>query len=283
LDADQPDGVLYTSLRADPYAMNPNLTLTWDFAFHQLTAYLLVFCRMTGVVLFNPLLSRKNLPTRFCMALCLGLSILVAPGVAAGMRPILQPYALLSAIGAELLVGFVWGLIFQSFYYLLFMAGDAIDLGLGLSMAKVFDRNTNIQMSLSGNLFNLLFVLFLFTTNSHLILIKLAAASYDVIGPGGAVLDLKLSGFMVDLFLTVVNLVIRLALPFIAATFTVEITMGILMKLVPQINVFSIHFQAKVIMGLILLFAFTAPVAGFIDAYMSIMFREMEKALVMLL
>ena len=259
------------------------MALTWDFAFHQLTAYLLVFCRMTGVVLFNPLLSRRNLPMRFCMALCLGLAILVAPGIADTMPPVYQPFALLSAVGAELLVGFVWGLIFQSFYYLLFMAGDAIDLGLGLSMAKVFDRNTNIQMSLSGNLFNLLFILFLFATNSHLVLIKLAAASYNIVGVGGAVLDLKLSGFIVDLFLTAVNLVIRLALPFIAATFTVEITMGILMKLVPQINVFSIHFQAKVIIGLILLYAFTAPVSGFIDAYLVVMFQQMENALVMLL
>jgi len=259
------------------------MTMTWDFAFHQLTAYLLVFCRMTGVVLFNPLLSRKNIPTRFCMALCLGLSILVAPGVTGTMGPMDNPFTLIGAIGAELLVGLVWGLIFQSFYYLLFMAGDAIDLGLGFSMAKIFDRNTNIQMSLSGNLFNLMFILFLFTTNSHLILIRLAAASYNIVGIGGAFLDLKLSGFMVDLFLNVVSLAIRLCLPFLAATFTVEITMGILMKLVPQINVFSIHFQAKVIMGLILLYAFTAPVSSFVDNYIGLMFQQMERALTILL
>ena len=253
--------------------------MTWEFGARQLTAYLLVFCRMTGVVLFNPLLSRRNLPTRFSLSLCLGLAILIAPGVSGSMGPMDQPLSLVGAVGAELLIGFVWGLVFQIFYYLLFMAGDAIDLGLGLSMAKVFDRNTNIQMSLSGNLFNLMFVLFIFATNSHIVLIRLAAASFDVIGPGGAFLGPKLSAFMVELFINTINLVIRLTMPFLAATFTVEVTMGVLMKLVPQINVFSIHFQAKVIMGLILLFVFTVPVSNFMDSYITVMFQQMERVL----
>ncbi len=253
--------------------------MTWEFTYNQLMVYILVFCRMVGVLGFNPILSRRNVPTQFTMALCLGLSLLISPGLMATMRPVTNTLSLVMGIGAELLVGLVWGLIFQTFYFMLFMAGDVIDMGLGLSMAKVFDRNANIQMSLSGNLFNLIFVLFLFVTNSHLVLIRLAAASYEIVGLGGAVLNTNLSLFMIDMFLQAFSLAIRLVLPFVAASFTVEITMGILMKLVPQINVFSIHFQMKVIMGLILLFVFSLPVSGFIDNYIDIIFQQMERAL----
>ncbi|MCL1804940.1 MAG: flagellar biosynthetic protein FliR [Clostridiales bacterium] len=253
--------------------------MVWELTSRQLTAFILVFCRMTGVVLFNPLLSRRNIPTQFTLGLSLGLALLIAPGLMDTMGAMDEPLTLIFAIGAELLIGLAWGLVFQIFYYLLFMAGDAIDLGLGLSMAKVFDRNTNIQMSLSGNLFNLMFVLFLFATNSHIVLIRLAAASYDIIGLGGAVMGPKLSGFIVDLFTNTLNLAIRLTLPFLAATFTVEVTIGILMKLVPQINIFSVHFQAKVIIGLILLFVFTVPVANFMDNYMQTMLHQMERVL----
>ena len=259
------------------------MSMSWAYTFHQLTAWLLVFCRMAGVVLFNPLLARRNIPTQFTMAMCVGLAIVIAPGVAHTMGPMEKTYSLLSAVGAELLVGFVWGLIFQIFYYLLFMAGDVIDMGLGLSMSKVFDSGSNIQMSISGNIFNLMFILFLFSTNSHLTLIRMAAASYRVIGLGGAVLDVKLSGFVVDIFLQTMYLVIRLCLPFLAATFNVEVTMGILMKLVPQINVFSIHFQAKVILGLLLLYVFTVPISSFVDQYIVRMFQEMERSMTMLL
>ena len=255
------------------------MAINWEIAQIQLMAYMLVFCRMAGVVLFNPLLSRRNIPVRFSSALCLCLSIVVTPLVAGTIGAVDSPFYLLGAVSSELLVGLVWGLIFQTFYYLLFMAGDAIDMGMGLSMAKVFDSSTNIQMSVSGNLFNLFFVMFIFATNSHLSLIRLAVSSYSIIGVGGAVMSARLGGFIVEMFLQVISLVIKLCLPFLAATFTVEIAMGILMKLVPQINVFSIHFQAKVIMGLILLYAFAVPVGNYIDNYITIMYREMGRAL----
>ena len=259
------------------------MTMHWDFAFEQLTAYLLVFCRMTGVILFNPILARRNMPTRFTLALCLGIALLLTPMVAHTMAPMQENLVLVVAIVAELLIGFVWGLIFQLFYYLLFMVGDAIDMSLGMSMAKVFDQSTNMQMSLSGNIFNLMFVLFLFATNSHISLLRLAMASFDLIGIGGAALTQNLNQFMLDVFVEAVTLSIRIALPFLAATFTVEVIMGVLMKLVPQINIFSIHFQAKVIMGLILLYAFTVPVSNFMDAYVKIVFQAMEKALYVML
>jgi len=203
-----------------------------------------------------------------------------AMGAVGAVGAVESPFYLLRAVVSELLVGLVWGVVFQSFYYMLFMAGDAIDMGMGLSMAKVFDSNTNIQMSISGNIFNLFFIMFIFVTNSHLALIRLAVSSYDIVGVGGAVMSRNLNGFIIKMFLEVSSLAIRLCLPFLAATFTVEVTMGILMKLVPQINVFSIHFQAKVIMGLILLYAFAAPVGNFIDKYISAMYQQMEKSLI---
>jgi flagellar biosynthetic protein FliR len=253
--------------------------MTWEFAYSQLLIYIMVFCRMAGILLFNPLLARRNVPVQLTMSLCLGLSLLISPALPEPAPLAEGALSLVLAVGAELVVGLIWGLIFQTFYYMLFMAGDVIDMSLGLSMAKVLDRNANIQMSLSGNLFTLIFVLFLFTTNSHLALIRLAAASYEIIGLGGVVLGTSLSLFMIEMFLQSFSLAIRLALPFLAASFTVEVTMGILMKLVPQINVFSIHFQIKVILGLLLLFAFAVPVSGFVDNYITIIFQQMEQAL----
>jgi flagellar biosynthetic protein FliR len=241
--------------------------------------YILVFCRMVGTLAFNPVLSRRSVPTQLIMGLCLGLALLISPGLRAPAALLEGALPLVTAVGAELLAGLIWGLIFQIFYYMLFMAGDVIDMSLGLSMAKVLDRDANIQMSLSGNLFSLMFALFLFVTNSHLALIRLAAASYRIIGLGGALVSAELGLFMTEVFLQAFSLAFRLTLPFLAASFTVEVTMGILMKLVPQINVFSIHFQIKVVMGLILLFIFAAPVSDFVDSYINMIFQQMELAL----
>lgn len=244
--------------------------------FTSLAAYMLVFSRVGGMILFNPLLSRRNIPAQVKIALILGITLLLTPSASATMPQALSEAALVFAMVRELLVGVACGFIFQVFYYLLFTAGDVIDMGFGLSMAKAFDPGTNIQMSMSGNLLQLLFVLYLFATNSHLILIRLMASSYELVGMGAVAFGDNVGGFLIQLFTSAFSLVMQLALPFVAASFVLELSMGILMKLIPQINVFSIHFQFKILFGLLLLFAFAGPTAQFMEQYMHTMFVNMQ-------
>jgi flagellar biosynthetic protein FliR len=253
--------------------------MTWNFVFQRLTVYILVLCRLAGALLFNPIFSRRNMPAQLPLGIALGVSLLLSPSLAATTEAVTGTLPLFAAVVRELLVGLVWGLVFQIFYYMLFLAGDLIDIGAGLSMAKVFDRDSNIQMSLSGNIFQLIFVFYLFTTNSHLAFIRMAADSFQIVGPGEALAGVNLSVFMLNAFLNAFSLAIRLAMPFTAATMTLEFTLGVLMKLVPQIHVFSIHFQIKVLLGLTLLYLFSVPMASFIDDYMGVLFRQLQEVL----
>ena len=71
-------------------------------------------------------------------------------------------------------------------------------------------------------------------------------------------------------------MVIRLTLPFAAAEFVLEVTMGVLMKLIPQIQVFVINIQAKILLGLLLMMLFAYPVGAFLDTYISSMMTEVQ-------
>lgn len=254
----------------------------WEATFEPLAAYLLAFCRMGGAFFFNPVLSRRNVPASVRAGLALGLAILLAPLKGGGLPAGLDAFTLTLMVVRELFVGVVCGLVFQFYFYLLFFAGDVIDTGFGLSMAKVFDPGSSIQMSLSGNLLQVLFVLYFFATDSHLLLIRALAASYDVVGMGAVQITGAVGGALVDLFLTAFSLMIRLTLPFLAASFVLELSMGILMKLIPQINVFVIHFQMKILLGLVLLFLFAAPVAEFMNGYLASLFAGVSDLLRML-
>lgn len=250
--------------------------MSLSLAVESLSAYILVFCRMGGMVFFNPLLARRNLPSQFKVALVLGITLLLTPQVSVGMPAIMTDFAFLWAMIKELAVGFGCGFIFQIFYYLLFTAGDVIDMGFGLSMAKAFDPGTNIQISMSGNFLQLLFVLYIFATDCHLLLIQMFASSYDIVGIGAVTFGPDVSGFVVRLFPAAFTMVMQLAMPFIAAAFVLELAMGILMKLVPQINVFVIHFQLKIILGFTLLFLFAQPMTEFLQRYIQTMFLSMQ-------
>jgi len=252
--------------------------MTANLIIDGLSVYILVFSRMGGMLFFNPLLARKNVPSQVRAALALGLTILITPTVPAPAEE-LTDLVFIWMLCKELLVGAAFGFVFQIFYYLLFAAGDIIDLGFGMSMAKAFDPGTNIQISLSGNLFQILFVLYLFATNSHLVMIRLMASSYDIVGMGAVTFGADVGSFMFSLFSSAFQLIVQLCLPFLAASFVLEISMGILMKLIPQINVFSIHFQFKILVGLLLLFLFAQPTAAFMEKYISTMLASMKNLL----
>ena len=247
-----------------------------DFFIAEISTYILVFCRIGGMIFFNPLLARKNLPSQFKVALVLGVTMLVAPTLPMKDVSAFTDLVFIWTMLLELLIGFACGYIFQLFYYLLFTAGDIVDMGFGLSMAKAFDPGSNVQISVSGNIFQLMFVMYILATNSHLVLIKLIVSSYDFVEMGTVAFGTNVTGFIFTLFSSVFLLAMQLALPFIAAAFVLEISMGILMKLIPQINVFVIHFQVKVMLGFSLLFMFAGPTSEFLIKYIDTMFRSME-------
>ncbi len=252
------------------------------FSIAAINAFALVFCRIGGMILFNPLLARKNVPTGIRTGLVLLLTILIAPGTSIASIEALGGFGLFLAMLKELFTGFCFGMLFQFYYYMLFVAGDVIDMGFGLSMSKAFDPGTNIQVSLTGNLFQIMFVVYFFVTDCHLVFIKLIYSTFDLVSLGGMHFGENVPQFLCAQFVYAFGLIIHLALPFIAASFILEIAMGVLMKLIPQINVFAVQFQLNIILGMTLLFAFAVPTTEFIEKYINQVFVASQELLKLL-
>lgn len=247
--------------------------------FNDLPVYLLVFVRMAGLIFLNPMLSRRNLPAQIRVALAAALTLLLVPNVNPGTIMGMDDLDMIFAIFKELLIGMACACVFQIFYYLLFFAGDLMDMQFGMSMAKVFDPGTNIQMSITGNMLSILFMLYILVTDSHLLMIQIFATTYDIVPIGVPSIDPNVIGFLLNMFVAAFNLILRLTLPFLAAEFVLEVSMGVLMKLIPQIHVFVINIQFKMMMGLFLLLIFGQSISIFIDKYLANMFQTMERVL----
>lgn len=248
--------------------------------FDGIYTFLMVFVRMIAMLGFNPLMARRNVPRRVVTGFALCLTLLIAPTLPA--LPELPGLDIALGILREVFIGFVCGFIFQIFYYLLFFVGDFMDMQFGLSMAKMFDPGTNIQASISGNILTILFILYFFATDSHLILLKLFASSYQLIPLGVSGLSIDGVKLVIEIFTAAFSLVIHLVLPFAVAEYAVEISMGVLMKLIPQIHVFVINMQTKIFVAFILLILFAAPIASFLDNYIIVMLENIQRALIAL-
>ncbi len=248
------------------------------------SVFLLVFARMAGMILVNPVFARKGIPNMLKIGLVLSLSILILPSAVSHAAQVeaFTDFQMAEALIREVILGLVTGFIFQLFFYMLYVAGDMLDTAFGLSMGKVMDPVNGIQISIFGQFINVFFFLYFFATGCHLAVIRLFAYSYELIPAGAApVIGPVILSWLIHLFGTVFLIVIKLILPFLAAEFILEATMGVLMKLIPQIHVFVINIQSKILLGILLMVAFAYPVGAFFDDYIARLMAELQNVLML--
>lgn len=246
--------------------------------------FLLIFARMAGLILVNPIFARKGVPVMVRTGLVLALSILLLPSAAGGQAAIegYSTFQMAEALIREVIMGLAVGCVFQFFFYMLYVAGDLLDTVFGLSMGKVMDPVSGIQTSIFGQFINVFFFLYFFATGCHLMTIRLFAYTYEVIPVGAAsLMGRKVPYYLIHLFGSVFLMAIKLSLPFVVAEFVLEVSMGVLMKLIPQIHVFVINIQSKILMGMILMILFAYPVGAFMDRYTVELMAEVQKVLML--
>ena len=246
-----------------------------------LTLFLLVLARMSGVVLFNPILGRQSIPGLVKSGFILLLSITAytmtdylpeAPG------SILETLVLL---GLELFLGYVLGLVMNLFFYVPLLGGETIDMQMGMSMGRTYDPSSQTSTTVTASLLNLLLMLLFFAANGHQTLLRIILVSGRIVPFGAAAFGQELYGAMVELFINCTILGIKLCMPILAAELLGQMGMGILMKVIPQINVFAINIELKVIIGLGLLFLMLVPFSEFLLGMEADMLRAIQRMLLM--
>lgn len=252
----------------------------WDVLLSDFDAVLLIFGRILGIFSFNPLLARSNIPVRVRIGATLLITYVVSltmdtSGVDTGNT--MGEYVMCFA--REFFVGLVLGFICDLFVYMIYFAGDIMDSQAGLGMAKVFDPSTSIQMSMYGSFAGFILYLYFFVSNAHLTLIKIFVDSFDIVPLGEGYINAGIGWTMTEMFSNVLVIVMQLAMPVVAAELIVEFCIGVLMKVVPQVQIMVVNIQLKVIFGFIVLFAITSPIGEFIASFTENMLNTCQEAL----
>lgn len=245
----------------------------------QLILWSLILTRCTGVILLNPILGRRNIPgivrSGFIMALTL-LVFTYQPQQVVDVTGFGE-YALL--LIKELAVGFILGYTVQLFTYIALYAGGIIDYQMGLSMATIYDAQSNSSIPITGTVFNTLFVLIFFAADGHLALIRIFMDSGLAVPYGQVALNPDIAMYILSIFTTCTTLAIQLAFPIMAIEFFAEMGVGILMKAIPQINVFIVNIQAKILIGMIVLVFMFSPMGDFINGVLVMMTDTLRSAI----
>lgn len=224
----------------------------------------LIAMRVSGFVFTNPLFGRNNLTSLVKAGFALVLSIFVWTTEDAAVTAPATVVELVVRLLLELCVGVILAFVMQLFFSVVQLGGEVIDAQMGLNMAQVYDSSSQVNMTVTTSLLNVLLVLTFFAENGHYTLLRIFLSSGNVVPYGTASLGEAVVSGMVEVFAACMVLAVKLALPILAAELLGELGMGILMKAIPQINAFVINMELKIIIGLVLLLAFLTPINEFL-------------------
>ena len=230
----------------------------------ELTLFLFVTARVGGFVLFNPILGRTNIPAAFRTGMALVLSVFVTS--VTEQRPA-QPSGLAEFMGLmllEIFIGFLLGMAVNFFFYIPQLAGSMIDTQMGMTMNQMYDAGSAANMSVTGQILNVLMLLLFFAGGGHLTLLRMFITSEQIVPFGQVAVGLPAYELLLELFVECTVLSVKLCMPVLAAELIAQVGMGVLMKVIPQINVFAINIELKVIVGLALVLVLTVPFSEFL-------------------
>jgi flagellar biosynthetic protein FliR len=230
----------------------------------HLPAWLLVLFRLTGLFVFAPVFSSLHIPTRVKVFLCLGLSFCVYPMLLEPGNPSsrwvlpvidrgLRLWEVAGAVGMELLIGLVIGYGASLALYGVQTAGHIIDQQLGLGLAGVINPDFNEQSSVVSEMYYMMGTTMFLIIGGHRMVLGSLVGSFQRVPLGGFQPDGQLLGLVIGLMAAMFDVALRVAGPLLCLVMLETVTLGFIARTVPQINILSVGFSLRILIGVSLL------------------------------
>lgn len=232
-------------------------------------AYLLTFARIGTLVMLMPGIGEQMVSPRLRLAFALLLTLILFPTV----RPLLPMQGgaiagpgLIALLIGELLVGLMLGLTVRMLLAALQTGGMIISQQLGLSYAMTVDPTMGGQQAAIGNFLAMLGVTLILATDLHHVALEAIGRSYVLLPPSGVPAMADAAKLALDAFSRSFALAVRISGPFIVFGILFNLGLGVLSRLMPQLQVFFLAVPASVIIGMMLLVGALGLIMGlFLD------------------
>lgn len=248
--------------------------VNYSFSMLDLEYFLLILVRVACFVYIAPFFSMKNTPRRVRTALSVFVAMLLyqalTPSEFVSYETDME-YVIL--VVKEAMAGLLIGFGSNMCMAILNFAGSIADMETGLSMVTLFDPNTQQQTSITGALYQYAFSLMMIASGMYRYLLGALADTFILIPVGGAVFRGEALVESVVTFLSdYVIIGFRIVLPIFCVILLLNAILGVLAKVSPQMNMFAVGVQLKVIVGLGVL-VFTAEM---LPGAADFIFRQMQ-------
>ncbi|MFQ5716334.1 MAG: flagellar biosynthetic protein FliR [Nitrospinales bacterium] len=225
----------------------------FNFNYEEFELFLFVFVRVGAIIIFTPILGSASVPAMFKVGLILFASVAIFPAVSSLPGPLPKGTLdfgvhLLSEITIGLTIAFAARLVFMAVQ----VAGTVVDFQMGFGVVNVIDPQTQSQVSVTAQFQNILAILIFLAVDAHHFFLHAVVESFDLIDPNRFAFSPFAMEYMMTLFANAFVIAIKISAPAMAALFFVSISMGLIARTVPQMNVFIVAFPLQIGMGLLM-------------------------------
>ncbi len=251
--------------------------LNYTFSLVDFELLILILVRISCFVYAAPFYGMANVPSRVKIGLSCFISILIFSSVDQSEVAYTGMIGYAVIVLKEGITGLLMGFAANICNSIILFAGNIIDMDIGLSMAQEFDPMMKTQVTITGNLYQYFILLLMVVTDMHHYILRALIDSYVVIPVNGQVFDWNsLAGSMATYMTDMFVIAFRIVLPVFACIMVLNCILGIMAKVAPQMNMFAVGMQMKVLVGLIVLFLTVSLLPGIAD----FIFTEMKRMIV---
>ena len=234
--------------------------------------------RVGGLLTFCPFLGDRSVPSRIKVGLLIALTALLLPVVP--VRPIsLAPVDWVRTVFGELLIGLLMGLTLQVVFEGMQFAGQVSGIQLGLSLATLFDPQSEADSTVTPVFFNLIAVLVFLQLNVHHWVLRGLERSFEYLPVGTFTVTEVLSRDVVRVAGALFVLGIQIAAPLVLVTLMIDVVMSFVSKASPQLPAMLLGIPVKNIAGYALLTGAIALWPGILERHFAIAIGTAEKML----
>lgn len=224
----------------------------FGFSQAQFETLLLVFVRTSAMLFVFPVFSASQIPIMVRIGLA-GLISFVLFRALPLAAPVPDIGALVAAVVSQVVLGLIVGFV----AYLVFMgvqfAGEIVDIQIGFAVANIISPQTQQQVTVIGELELTLATLVFLISNSHLLMLQGIGGSFHLVPLPYINLDPSVAGNVVAFLERAFLIVFQIAAPAAVSLFIVNIALGLMARVAPQMNVFVVGFPLQIGVGLLML------------------------------
>lgn len=244
-----------------------------------LEAFGLYLARTSAMVIAAPLFGTGTGFAAWRVGLIASLSFLLysVSGAPLAAQPAPIEYAALMM--REVLIGAFLGFAMQAVVLAVRVAGETIGSEMGFNMASQVDPTTNVQTPVVTQIYEIFFFIGLLAVNGHHLLLRALERSFERAPVGDVVFSRDASWMALTLFQQMFVAGLTIAAPVLLLLMLASLLVGLLSRMVPQINVMEIGFTARIVVGLIALLVFAPFLAPAFESLYAALMGGLDKAL----